>query len=296
LLLRSDTKAIETNKEKEASKEQNQRNKDTRNKKNVNANKFVQTQGSIFSEGIAMHQQRRTQESREASDNFIPRPKINNKIEAERITKGDLESEHLVLSNLIGLEAEDEDMKFKDDATNLNPVKIKNFKKKKKMVVKADEAVKDEVLENGNVKSEICDNAEVGVESDFKNLELRNGKSELMIFQLPDSLPGRLTEKDDDDSATSEPAQKSAKSNLCSLESIDEGLIGKIVRYKSGKTKLILGESIYNVQRGLSSDFNQNVISYDTNEEQRSGTFYNLGPIEAKFTVSPDWNWLFQKL
>lgn len=83
---------------------------------------------------------------------------------------------------------------------------------------------------------------------------------------------------------------------MCTLDHFQEGLIGKIVRYKSGKTKLILGETLYDIDLGLNTEFLQDVVSITTNREERSGSMYGLGQIKSKLNVTPDWEHLFHKL
>lgn len=127
---------------------------------------------------------------------------------------------------------------------------------------------------------------------------------DFMIIQLPDTLPGRLPEKTENEEEklkmnSAEQSSLNIKSkplNLCSLNDVEEGVIGKIVRYRSGKTKLLLGESEYNIEHGLSTDFQQSIFTVNTNTEERSANFYNFGSITSKLTVSPDWEWLFTKI
>jgi DNA-directed RNA polymerase III subunit RPC4 len=109
-----------------------------------------------------------------------------------------------------------------------------------------------------------------------------------MLFQLPDTLPGRAPEAVETD-ATSKP-------NLCSLEHLEEGLVGKLVRYRSGKTKLVLGDTVYDVDLGLASDFQQHAVTVNANSAERSASVYSLGPINAKYNVTPDWIHLFHKM
>lgn len=46
--------------------------------------------------------------------------------------------------------------------------------------------------------------------------------------------------------------------NFCTLNDIPEGQIGKLVRYKSGKMKLVLGnEHFYDVTHGIDSTYLQ---------------------------------------
>jgi DNA-directed RNA polymerase III subunit RPC4 len=83
---------------------------------------------------------------------------------------------------------------------------------------------------------------------------------------------------------------------LYSLPNVDEGLVGKIVRHRSGKIKFLLGDAVYNIERGVSSEFQQNVVIIDPRIDERSTNIYNLGPIKAKYVCSPDWKWLFEKI
>lgn len=119
--------------------------------------------------------------------------------------------------------------------------------------------------------------------------------NEFMLFQLPDTLPGRAPDAvDSQDSSTS--ASKPNGPNLCSLEHLEEGLVGKLVRYKSGKTKLLLGDTYFDVDLGLTSDFQQNAVTINANTNERSANVYSLGPINTKYNVSPDWIHLFHKM
>lgn len=115
-----------------------------------------------------------------------------------------------------------------------------------------------------------------------------------MMFQLPDTLPGRVS--DDSHPSTSDDNSESKDPKLCSLENLDEGRIGKLVRYKSGKTKLVLGDIVYDVDMGLTSDFQQHAVTINSNTAQRSANMYSLGPINAKYNVTPDWIHLFHKM
>jgi RNA polymerase III RPC4 len=119
--------------------------------------------------------------------------------------------------------------------------------------------------------------------------------NEFMLFQMPDTLPGRAPEAMDS-SVPSTSTSKPQEPNLCSLEHLDEGLVGKLVRYKSGKTKLVLGDTVYDVDLGLASDFQQHAVTINSNASERSASMYSLGPINAKFNVSPDWIHLFHKM
>lgn len=79
------------------------------------------------------------------------------------------------------------------------------------------------------------------------------------------------------------------------MEQLDEGLIGRLVRYRSGKTKLILGDSKFDIDLGIEPGLLQEVISLNTNSTERSGNMINLGQIKAKFNAIPDWEFMLQK-
>lgn len=84
------------------------------------------------------------------------------------------------------------------------------------------------------------------------------------------------------------------ESLYCTMEQLDEGLIGRMVRYRSGKTKLILGDSKFDIDLGIEPGLLQEVISLTTNCTERSGNMINLGQIAAKFNAIPDWEFMLQ--
>lgn len=118
--------------------------------------------------------------------------------------------------------------------------------------------------------------------------------NEFMLFQMPDTLPGRAP--DAENGASTSTAKPQAPPPLCSLEHLEEGLVGKLVRYKSGRTKLVLGETVYDVDLGLTSEFQQNAVTINANPSERSANIYSLGSINAKYNVTPDWVHLFHKM
>lgn len=80
------------------------------------------------------------------------------------------------------------------------------------------------------------------------------------------------------------------------MKGLQEGLVGKFIRYKSGKTKLVLGNTQFDADLGLEPGFLQEVVAVRTNTTERSGDIINLGKINAKMNVSPDWEDMFQSL
>lgn len=120
-------------------------------------------------------------------------------------------------------------------------------------------------------------------------------QSDFMLFQLPDTLPGRTPDQGEPNQEPSTSSKPQAP-NLCSLEHLEEGLVGKLVRYKSGKTKLLLGDTLYDVDLGLTSDFQQHAVTINSNAAERSASVNSLGQINAKYNVTPDWIHLFHKM
>lgn len=126
---------------------------------------------------------------------------------------------------------------------------------------------------------------------------------------MPDALPGREPEQEDikqehspkDSSSTLVASSSSlssaskSNSNLCTLNHLREGRIGKLVRHASGRTRLVIGDISYDVTEGLSSDFTQHAATIYANRIERSANIINLGQIKSKFNVAPDWNELLER-
>lgn len=155
-------------------------------------------------------------------------------------------------------------------------------------------------------------------------------KSQLFIMQLPNVLPCVTDDADESAAASAEQPQSQADqvnntsgassasigtSKASVLQQLEEGQIGKIIRYRSGRVKLLLGETRFDLDMGLESGFlqvgsntfcsigqslnvtvfPQELMSIECNREQRSGDMINLGPIQAKLKATPDWVHLFEQ-
>lgn len=116
-----------------------------------------------------------------------------------------------------------------------------------------------------------------------------------LSFQLPDALPGHGSEAEPADSAES---QKSARpqENLCTMSNLEEGQIGRLVRYRSGKTKLLLGDSKFDIDLGIDPNLLQEIVSTQVNKSDRSGNVINLGQVNAKLIAVPDWEFLLNNI
>lgn len=116
---------------------------------------------------------------------------------------------------------------------------------------------------------------------------------------MPDALPGREPEpadvKPDIASTSSTAGATKSTSNLCTLNHLREGRIGRLVRHASGRTRLIIGDISYDIAAGLTSDFAQHAATIYANKTERSANIYNLGEIKLKYNVTPDWNELLER-
>lgn len=71
-------------------------------------------------------------------------------------------------------------------------------------------------------------------------------------------------------------------------------MVGRVVRRKSGKIQMILGDLVFNLSLGIDPGMLQEVMSVQTTDtDHRHGNLYNLGRIQAKLNVTPDWQTLF---
>eukprot|EP00331_Platyophrya_macrostoma_P006065 CAMPEP_0176427540 /NCGR_PEP_ID=MMETSP0127-20121128/12628_1 /TAXON_ID=938130 /ORGANISM="Platyophrya macrostoma, Strain WH" /LENGTH=336 /DNA_ID=CAMNT_0017809077 /DNA_START=43 /DNA_END=1049 /DNA_ORIENTATION=- len=64
-----------------------------------------------------------------------------------------------------------------------------------------------------------------------------------------------------------------------------EGIyLGKLIRYKSGKIKMRIGENTFDINPGIKGDFYQEILSVDKDRREAS----SLTKIQEKFVVKPD--------
>ncbi|XP_026848984.1 DNA-directed RNA polymerase III subunit RPC4 isoform X2 [Drosophila persimilis] len=136
-------------------------------------------------------------------------------------------------------------------------------------------------------------------------------QSQIFLLQLPNVLPCVSDEAEDGGSeapkkeeapaaSDTEPNSPAAPASIAAprlsvLRQLEEGQIGKILRYRSGRVKLLLGDTHFDLDMGLDPGFLQELMSVTANREARSGDMYNLGPIQAKIKATPDWVHLFEQ-
>ncbi|XP_055642687.1 DNA-directed RNA polymerase III subunit RPC4 [Toxorhynchites rutilus septentrionalis] len=266
---------------KTASTGQKQRTKIERNKDSKapakNKGLLVQTSG-IFSEGLAQRTLQRSKYEKYNNSSKEPGETIRRPVYRTEI-KLDPEEERKRISDLIGdLDPDD----FSDDTKKHEfgadmPIKLDNLDYKIRP-----SAVKTEIKDELMPKPEASDLLESIKES---------GKNNFFLLQLPDALPG----KTDAESPATQEADNSPESARCTLRQLEEGYIGKILRYRSGKVKLQLGNTMFDLTIGMDSGFLQELVSISTNPTERSGNIINLATIKAKLNASPDWENLFKR-
>lgn len=95
--------------------------------------------------------------------------------------------------------------------------------------------------------------------------------SQLFIMQLPNVLPCVTDDGDEVPSAAEQSQSQAEQANSTSgttnasistskssvLQQLEEGQIGKILRYRSGRVKLLLGDTRFDLDMGLESGFLQ---------------------------------------
>uniref|UniRef100_A0A1Q3F2I1 Putative dna-directed rna polymerase iii subunit d n=1 Tax=Culex tarsalis TaxID=7177 RepID=A0A1Q3F2I1_CULTA len=277
---------------KTASTGPKQRTKPERNKDGKGAGRgksaLIQTSG-IFSEGLAQRTLQRSRYEKMNNSSREPGEAMRRPVLRSEI-KVDPEEERKRICDLFGEPDEEElaaDGVKKYDANM--PVKLDNLDYKFKPSVAALKLeLKDELAkqEPGDLLDAIKANT--------------GAQSNLFLLQLPDALPG----KTDTEVRRPEPGQPSTEAAAqngtqdpprCTVRELEEGYIGKVLRYRSGKVKLLLGETMFDLTMGMDSGFLQELVSINTNAEERSGNIIDLATIKAKLNASPDWEYLFKK-
>ncbi|XP_051131461.1 uncharacterized protein LOC127251687 [Andrographis paniculata] len=113
-----------------------------------------------------------------------------------------------------------------------------------------------------------------------------SAESTKLFLQLPETLPtvkqstgARPQMSGNNPTPTSEPGESSSI-----IEEIPEGLMGKMLVYKSGAVKLKLGNTLFNVSPGLSCTFAQDVTAVNVEEK----ICCNLGEVQNRVVITPD--------
>ncbi|KAL5293062.1 POLR3D family protein [Megaselia abdita] len=235
-------------------------------------NNLIQTTG-VFSEGAGDGALKKSLSFRSSYGDDSPspsqmrRPTINKNLD----NKIDVKAEAQNLREFLGDSDEDFDYNQKTDLDTTIPIKLSN--------------------EPTKISSQSDQRYPVDV-----NELISRTTAQILLLQLPDSLPC-VGDEDEEPAKPKEEggAEEEPETKKTYLRHLNEGQIGKLVRYKSGKCKLLLGDTSFNVELGMESGFLQDLMSVTTNREERSGNMINLGPIQAKLSATPDWEFLLEK-
>ncbi|XP_016983171.1 DNA-directed RNA polymerase III subunit RPC4 [Drosophila rhopaloa] len=283
---------------------------------------LIQTQG-LFSEGAGdVHMRRST-----GNGTAYARAGEEVAVARKRIDRKDDKGQGERIKELLG-ESEASDAELSEEEANktemaLKPILLKEglWATQKTPIVKAEDTSSTSTQKDTLAVAQHLQQLHVAVQAaTLEELPLQYGRyprsignfldssqSQIFLMQLPDVLPCVSDDSEDpepskpDSLATSEsepssPAAKSASGAKGSvLRQLEEGQIGKILRYKSGRVKLQLGDTRFDLDMGLDPGFLQELMSVTANREQRSGNMINLGPIQAKLKATPDWVHLFEQ-
>ncbi|XP_053681095.1 DNA-directed RNA polymerase III subunit RPC4 [Anopheles nili] len=260
--------------------DRNRNDKDTRSKKTA----LIQTSG-IFSDGLAQRALNRASKYDKSSSSKEPGDLIRKPVYAKVDTKIDLEDERKRIQHLC------DDL---DDEMSQLDQKLENGLK---MPVKLENS--DYKIKPPEVKTEIMIDTKLDPFNTVQNVISDAQTNNIFLLQLPDALPGKC-DTEDGRSANNNENKSEAISNgeeipqYCTVRDLSEGCIGKIIRYRSGKVKLKLGEIMFDVSLGMDTGFLQELVSINTNQTERSGNIINISTIKAKLNASPDWEYLFK--
>ncbi|XP_039293441.1 DNA-directed RNA polymerase III subunit RPC4 isoform X1 [Nilaparvata lugens] len=117
-------------------------------------------------------------------------------------------------------------------------------------------------------------------------------------LQLPNCMPmfnvsSQSRQPETSQANNSEPnntEQPSKKGH--SLRDLPAGKVGKIQIMKSGRTRLVLGNTKMWLETGTQVAFNQELVGLDLDKTTHSGAAKCLGSVGLRMMVCPDWDWL----
>ncbi|XP_055611952.1 DNA-directed RNA polymerase III subunit RPC4-like [Uranotaenia lowii] len=274
-----------------------ERNKDA--KSQGRKGNLIQTAG-IFSEGLAQRTLQRSKYDKFSTGSSkdpgeaMRRPVLRSEI------KVDPEEERKRMRDLFGHDLDDdetmsEETKKYEQGMDM-PVKLDNVDYKLKT-----SALKTEIKDELTPKPEAADLLEA-IKADAT-------QNNFFLLQLPDALPAKTDTAEstssnrkavdpqsaDPTAAVNSNGDQQPEPARCTVRELEEGYIGKVLRYRSGKVKFLLGTTMFDLTMGMDSGFLQELVSISTNPEERSGNIINLASVKAKLNASPDWEYLFQK-
>ncbi|XP_058477360.1 DNA-directed RNA polymerase III subunit RPC4 isoform X2 [Solea solea] len=141
-----------------------------------------------------------------------------------------------------------------------------------------------------------------------------SGRDELFFMQLPDCIPGRLSEQkmapplrpatekgakkegkpEDKRPAHLQAQQPVTKEGCPVLSQLPEGFLGKLQIRKSGKVELKLGDIVMDVSEGAAFSFLQQLVSV-RQSDGKTGDMMVLGNVHHKLVLSPNFETLLKQ-
>ncbi|KAI3931535.1 hypothetical protein MKW92_011137 [Papaver armeniacum] len=110
----------------------------------------------------------------------------------------------------------------------------------------------------------------------------------LIFLQLPASLPltkrSAAAESNETDSNSKPSRPMGRPGRGCSLEELPPGFMGKLLVYKSGKVKMRVGDTLYDVSPGSHFSFVNEVVAVNTDKKQ----CWSVGELTTRAIVTPD--------
>lgn len=254
---------------------------------------IIQSVG-VWSEGIytAPASRKKSESSGRASSSTANAAKYLEKSKLNKIT--DKIEDEMRLKNLLRDD-------FIDDGPDVDdkmfPLMLPRVKKDIYDTIDNDEIDKKPIIsENGEIM-----NIEEEKESKQERKEdltisqiIENKANSYTLIQFPESLPGLESSREEtgskqsNNSNTRSESDNKAKSELCTLNSLQSGLLGKLEIFKSGKARLRLGEMSFFVDIGAQQRFQQDLLAVKIDATSQTGDLINLGQVNNKLICSPD--------
>ncbi|KQK14119.1 uncharacterized protein LOC100824963 isoform X2 [Brachypodium distachyon] len=131
-------------------------------------------------------------------------------------------------------------------------------------------------------------------------------KPQLLFFQFPASLPlqtqvesvgANMDTSEDAEAEVTKSTVNYKKTRLqstqgCKLKDLPDGLMGKVLVYKSGKVKMRLGGALFDVSAGINCAFPQEAVVINTNKKRCC----SLGEVSKRAVVTPDIDYLLDHI
>ncbi|KAK1288047.1 hypothetical protein QJS10_CPB19g01836 [Acorus calamus] len=116
-------------------------------------------------------------------------------------------------------------------------------------------------------------------ETQINAAEELNLTPRMIFFQLPETLP--LSKRKDVVARKESEKQRNQSSRL---EDLPQGLMGKMLVYKSGTVKMKIGDTLFDVTPGENCIFSQEIVAINTREKHCCA----IGELSQRAVVTPD--------